>query len=200
MLPSHAIRWSMDAGTLNGCPDAEELTPGVLNKGASSGILFCFAVATGSPDLASISFILLCCCWPMSMSTTVQEPPHVLAVDDSLVDRVVISRLLRSSKYRVTTVDSGKKALEVLSLGHQSVQLIITDYCMPEMTGYDLLKRVKESAELRGIPVVIMSSENSPARIRRCLDEGAEEFLIKPVRPSDVSRLCTRVAAAMPMR
>ncbi|XP_044415787.1 two-component response regulator ORR3 isoform X2 [Triticum aestivum] len=134
------------------------------------------------------------------MSTTAQEPPHVLAVDDSLVDRVVISRLLRSSKYRVTTVDSGKKALEVLSLGRESVQLIITDYCMPEMTGYDLLKRVKESAELRGIPVVIMSSENSPARIRRCLDEGAEEFLIKPVRPSDVSRLCTRAIAAMPMR
>uniref|UniRef100_A0A453Q7P9 Response regulatory domain-containing protein n=1 Tax=Aegilops tauschii subsp. strangulata TaxID=200361 RepID=A0A453Q7P9_AEGTS len=147
---------------------------------------------------ASAPSIPLCCLCPMS--TTVQEPPHVLAVDDSLVDRVVISRLLRSSKYRVTTVDSGKKALEVLSLGHESVQLIITDYCMPEMTGYDLLKRVKESAELRGIPVVIMSSENSPARIRRCLDEGAEEFLIKPVRPSDVSRLCNRAIAAMPMR
>uniref|UniRef100_A0ACD5ZEZ4 Uncharacterized protein n=2 Tax=Avena sativa TaxID=4498 RepID=A0ACD5ZEZ4_AVESA len=118
--------------------------------------------------------------------------PHVLAVDDSLVDRAVISRLLRSSKYRVTTVDSGKRALEVLSLD-RSVHMIITDYCMPEMSGYELLKRVKESAELRGIPVVIMSSENSPARIRRCLDEGAEEFLIKPVRPSDLSRLCSRL-------
>uniref|UniRef100_A0A0A9BYT9 RR3 n=1 Tax=Arundo donax TaxID=35708 RepID=A0A0A9BYT9_ARUDO len=125
------------------------------------------------------------------MSTTVPEP-HVLAVDDSIVDRAVISRLLRSSKYRVTTVDSGKRALEVLSL-ECNVHMIITDYCMPEMTGYDLLKRVKESAELREIPVVIMSSENSPTRIRRCLEEGAEDFLIKPVRPSDVSRLCNRV-------
>jgi two-component response regulator (ARR-A family) len=89
-------------------------------------------------------------------------------------------------------VDSGKRALEVLSLD-RSVHMIITDYCMPEMNGYELLKRVKESAELRGIPVVIMSSENSPARIRRCLDEGAEEFLIKPVRPSDLSRLCSRL-------
>ncbi|XP_062220904.1 two-component response regulator ORR3 [Phragmites australis] len=126
------------------------------------------------------------------MSTTAPEP-HVLAVDDSIVDRAVISRLLRSSKYRVTTVDSGKRALEVLSLDPCNVHMIITDYCMPEMTGYDLLKRVKESAELREIPVVIMSSENSPTRIRRCLEEGAEEFLIKPVRPSDVSRLCSRV-------
>jgi two-component response regulator (ARR-A family) len=92
----------------------------------------------------------------------------------------------------VTTVDSGKRALEVLSLD-RSVHMIITDYCMPEMNGYELLKRVKESAELRGIPVVIMSSENSPARIRRCLEEGAEEFLIKPVRSSDLSRLCSRL-------
>ncbi|RLM79616.1 hypothetical protein C2845_PM12G31740 [Panicum miliaceum] len=129
----------------------------------------------------------------MSTMTVPPEPPHVLAVDDSIVDRAVISRLLRSSKYRVTTVDSGKRALEVLSLDRNNVHMIITDYCMPEMSGYDLLKRVKESAELRGIPVVIMSSENSPTRIRRCLEEGAEDFLIKPVRASDVSRLCSRL-------
>uniref|UniRef100_A0A0D9VN11 Response regulatory domain-containing protein n=1 Tax=Leersia perrieri TaxID=77586 RepID=A0A0D9VN11_9ORYZ len=126
------------------------------------------------------------------MSTTTVPEPHVLAVDDSIVDRAVISRLLRSSKYRVTTVDSGKRALEILSLD-RNVHMIITDYCMPEMTGFDLLKRVKESAELKEIPVVLMSSENSPTRIRRCLEEGAEDFLIKPVRPSDVSRLCSRV-------
>ncbi|WVZ73028.1 hypothetical protein U9M48_021393 [Paspalum notatum var. saurae] len=132
-------------------------------------------------------------------TTTVVPPesPHVLAVDDSIVDRTVISRLLRSSKYRVTTVDSGKRALEILSLDHRGVHLIITDYCMPEMTGYDLLKRVKQSADLRDIPVVIMSSENSPARIRRCLDEGAHDFLIKPLRPSDVSRLCTRLCLCL---
>ncbi|CAL9071276.1 REC [Musa troglodytarum] len=117
---------------------------------------------------------------------------HVLAVDDSSVDRAMIARILRSAKYRVTTVDSGKKALELLGL-EPDVNMIITDYWMPEMTGYELLKRVKESSELREIPVVIMSSENVPNRINRCLAEGAEDFLLKPVRPSDVSRLCSRI-------
>ncbi|XP_077220776.1 two-component response regulator ORR3-like [Tasmannia lanceolata] len=120
---------------------------------------------------------------------------HVLAVDDSLIDRKLIERLLKSSAYRVTTVDSGKRALELLGLGKEvsykkpKVNMIITDYCMPEMTGFDLLKRIKESSTLREIPVVIMSSENVPTRISRCLEEGAEEFLLKPIRPSDVSRL-----------
>ncbi|XP_008813274.1 two-component response regulator ORR5-like [Phoenix dactylifera] len=117
---------------------------------------------------------------------------HVLAVDDSSVDRAVIAKLLRSSKHRVTTVDSGKRALELLGL-EPNVNMIITDYWMPEMTGYELLKKVKESSTLKEIPVVIMSSENVANRINRCLEEGAEDFLLKPVRPSDVSRLCSRM-------
>ncbi|XP_078167526.1 two-component response regulator ORR5-like [Carex rostrata] len=121
-----------------------------------------------------------------------QELLHVLAVDDSLVDRKVITGLLRKSKYRVTAVDSGKRALELLD-SEPNVNMIITDYSMPEMTGYELLKKVKESSELRQIPVVIMSSENVPTRINRCLEEGAEDFLLKPVQLSDVSRLCNRV-------
>ncbi|GJN36458.1 hypothetical protein PR202_gb25363 [Eleusine coracana subsp. coracana] len=72
-----------------------------------------------------------------------------------------------------------------------NVRMIITDNSMPEMTGYDLLKKVKESSELKQIPVIIMSSENVPTRINRCLEEGAEDFLLKPVRPSDISRIST---------
>eukprot|EP00250_Pteridium_aquilinum_P009644 c18822_g1_i1 orf=543-980(+) len=116
---------------------------------------------------------------------------HVLAVDDSVLDRKVIERLLRTSSYKVTTVDSGNKALEVLGIeGSQgavciNISLIITDYSMPGMTGYDLLRKVKETSALKEIPVVIMSSENVPNRIKRCLDEGAEEFIMKPVQMAD---------------
>ncbi|TKY68275.1 Two-component response regulator ARR8 [Spatholobus suberectus] len=53
------------------------------------------------------------------------------------------------------------------------VNLIITDYCMPGMTGYDLLRKIKESKSL----------------IYRCLEEGAEEFFLKPVQRADVNKL-----------
>ncbi|WVZ87645.1 hypothetical protein U9M48_034252 [Paspalum notatum var. saurae] len=125
---------------------------------------------------------------------SLEEEKHVLAVDDSSVDRAVIAKILRSSKYRVTTVESATRALELLALGLlPDVNMIITDYWMPGMTGYELLKHVKESSKLKEIPVVIMSSENVPNRISRCLEEGAEDFLLKPVRPADVSRLCSRI-------
>lgn len=127
------------------------------------------------------------------------EEAHVLAVDDSLVDRKVIERLLKISSFKVTAVDSGRRALQFLGLDEEKsasvgfdglkVDLIITDYCMPGMTGYELLKKIKESSTFREIPVVIMSSENVLARIDRCLEEGAEDFIVKPVKLSDVKRL-----------
>ncbi|XP_028788042.1 two-component response regulator ARR5-like isoform X2 [Neltuma alba] len=129
------------------------------------------------------------------------EEVHVLAVDDSLVDRKVIERLLRISACKVTAVDSGIRALQFLGLDDQKspsesdgfdglkVDLIITDYCMPGMTGYELLKKIKESSTFKEIPVVIMSSENVLPRIDRCLEEGAEDFIVKPVKLSDVKRL-----------
>ncbi|KAK6931137.1 Signal transduction response regulator, receiver domain [Dillenia turbinata] len=127
-----------------------------------------------------------------------QKEVHVLAVDDSLVDRKVIERLLKISSCKVTAVDSGRRALQFLGIDEEKktvgfdglkVDLIITDYCMPGMTGYELLKKIKESSALREIPVVIMSSENILTRIDRCLEEGAEDFIVKPVKLSDVKRL-----------
>ncbi|KAK6252606.1 hypothetical protein QUC31_014326 [Theobroma cacao] len=132
------------------------------------------------------------------LSPSDSEEVHVLAVDDSHVDRKVIERLLRISSCKVTAVDSGRRALQFLGLDEEEnsngfdglkVDLIITDYCMPGMTGYELLKKIKESSAFREIPVVIMSSENVLARIDRCLEEGAEDFIVKPVKLSDVKRI-----------
>ncbi|XP_015967697.1 two-component response regulator ARR5 [Arachis duranensis] len=125
---------------------------------------------------------------------------HVLAVDDSHVDRKVIERLLKISSCKVTVVDSGTRALQYLGLDggeknssidfdSMKVNLIMTDYSMPGMTGFELLKKIKESSIFREIPVVVMSSENILTRIDSCLEEGAEEFLLKPVKLSDVKRV-----------
>ncbi|XP_022993490.1 two-component response regulator ORR9-like [Cucurbita maxima] len=137
-----------------------------------------------------------------------QQHFHVLAVDDSLLERKVLEKLLTiSSSCEVTCVESGDKALRYLGLlddldnfsspfspprlsqqQEVKVNLIMTDYCMPGMSGYDLLKRLKGSY-WKDIPVVVMSSENEPSRINMCLEEGAEEFLLKPLQLSDVKKL-----------
>ncbi|CAL5333931.1 unnamed protein product [Camellia sinensis] len=172
-------------------------------------------------------------CSSSTMGLDYEESPHVLAVDDSLVDRKLIESLLKNSCI-VTTAENGQRALELLGLGDRQhiinkkkkkkkdskVNLIITDYCMPGMTGYELLKKLKvtsnalralmiftkfvkkcdilnlffwggqqESSDLKEIPVVIVSSENVPTRIKKCMKEGAQEFMLKPLQQSDIKKL-----------
>uniref|UniRef100_A0A7N0TCR4 Response regulatory domain-containing protein n=1 Tax=Kalanchoe fedtschenkoi TaxID=63787 RepID=A0A7N0TCR4_KALFE len=136
-------------------------------------------------------------CGSQSMDRCGGEQPHVLAVDDSLIDRILIERLLKNSSCTVTTAENGLRALEYLGLGDNQhsncnaskVNMIITDYCMPGMTGYELLKKIKESSATREVPVVIMSSENVPTRINQCLQEGAQMFMLKPIKLADVKKL-----------
>ncbi|KAG2603359.1 hypothetical protein PVAP13_5KG765000 [Panicum virgatum] len=121
---------------------------------------------------------------------------HVLAVDDSLIDRKLIEMLLKNSSYQVTTVDSGSKALELLGLrdeaaessspsssssspDHQEidVNLIITDYCMPGMTGYDLLRRVKVLGRWRRgvLPETRQARRHEEAQVSSPEEETAQE-------------------------
>ncbi|KAL6967825.1 hypothetical protein U1Q18_033635 [Sarracenia purpurea var. burkii] len=78
-----------------------------------------------------------------------EERPHVLAVDDSLVDRKLIERLLTNSACKVTTAENGQRALEFLGL----------------VDGQPI--KNMESSNLKEIPVVIVSSENIPTRIKK---------------------------------
>uniref|UniRef100_A0A0E0K160 Response regulatory domain-containing protein n=1 Tax=Oryza punctata TaxID=4537 RepID=A0A0E0K160_ORYPU len=148
---------------------------------------------------------------------------RVLVVDDSPVDRRVVELLLRAhcgggggeaAPFHVTAVDSGKKAMELLgrrrerdhlipsspaaAANEQAIDIVLTDYCMPEMTGYDLLKAIKALGSPNPIPVVVMSSENEPQRISRCLTAGAEDFILKPLKINDVQRLRKCSGASKP--
>ncbi|VVB02972.1 unnamed protein product [Arabis nemorensis] len=120
------------------------------------------------------------------------EELHVLAVDDNLIDRKLVEKLLKISSCKVTTAENAIRALEYLDAltnNDLKVNLIITDYCMPGMTGFELLKKVKESSYLKEVPVVIMSSENIPTRVNKCLASGAQMFMQKPLKLSDVEKL-----------
>ncbi|CAN1852470.1 Two-component response regulator ARR17 [Linum perenne] len=97
---------------------------------------------------------------------------HVLAVDDNLVERKLLERLLKNvSSCTVTTAENGVKALEYLGLQDEARD------------------RGLESRDLKGVPVVVVSSENIPTRVNQCLKEGAEMFMVKPLKQSDVNKL-----------
>ncbi|PYS20335.1 MAG: hypothetical protein DMG11_29750 [Acidobacteria bacterium] len=103
--------------------------------------------------------------------------PLVLVVDDNPDMRTYMERVL-SRRYRVVLAKEGAEALEQAKTVRPD--LILTDVMMPRMSGYDLLKAVREDRKLRAIPVVFLTARaGTEARIES-LEAGADDYVAKP--------------------
>ncbi|MDP3155005.1 MAG: response regulator [Archangium sp.] len=101
----------------------------------------------------------------------------VLLVDDSPIARATESALVRALGHTVEEAQDGEDGWSKLQSA--VFDLILTDVQMPRLDGFSLTRRIKQSAELAKVPVVILSSLASPEDKRRGLDAGADAYLIK---------------------
>ncbi|MGH8489077.1 MAG: response regulator [Gammaproteobacteria bacterium] len=95
--------------------------------------------------------------------------------------------------------EDGRRALE--SVRAQSVDLMLLDVLMPEMDGYETLKQIKADPRLRDIPVIMISALDEIQSVVRCIEHGAEDYLLKPFNPVLLrARIgaCLEVAGAGP--
>jgi two-component system chemotaxis response regulator CheY len=109
---------------------------------------------------------------------------RVMIVDDSPTMRAVIKKTIKASGFNVDDfyeADDGKDALDLLQ--KEWLDLIITDYNMPNMNGMELLEKVKQDDSLSSIPVVFISTEGSEQRIKEFMDKGAADYIKKPFTP-----------------
>ncbi len=116
----------------------------------------------------------------------------VMIVEDSPTQAALLQHLLEVNGYRVIVATCGKEALELL--GEEKPGLIISDIVMPEMNGYELTNSIKESAEFREIPVILLTSLSDPDDILKGLDAKVDSYLTKPW---DDQFLLDKVAATL---
>ncbi len=102
----------------------------------------------------------------------------LLVVDDNEGNRDLLARLLQRQGYQVATANSGSQALEALVA--DAFDLVMLDIMMPEMDGYEVLKRIKADDWSRNIPVIMISAHNELESVARCIELGAEDYLPKP--------------------
>lgn len=103
---------------------------------------------------------------------------NILVVDDNLLNRKILRKILMSDGYSVVEAENGQEALHILKDRTQSVKLVLLDLEMPIIDGYSVLKEMNESGIIASIPVIVTTG-NENAEIR-CLENGASDFLKKP--------------------
>jgi len=154
------------------CPTDGNISGGALLRAGSVFIVLNPAGLVGSCTRSTAAPV------PRKATPLVQETaPGILVVDDSITSRSLEKSILEAHGYRVRTAVDGLEALEFLR--HEKADLIITDIQMPRMDGFGLVEALKADSGLKDIPVIIVSSLESPQDQERGLLLGADAYVVK---------------------
>ncbi|HSL27719.1 MAG TPA: response regulator [Anaerolineales bacterium] len=103
----------------------------------------------------------------------------VLIIEDEADAAELFAEMMRVSGFRVLRIASGGPAIGMMAA--EKPDIVLLDVMMPEISGLDILRHMREDSALAGIPVVIVSAKSMPADIRHGMEAGASTYLTKPV-------------------
>lgn len=118
----------------------------------------------------------------------------ILIVDDSASIRQVVSIALKSAGYDVIEACDGRDALSKLT--GQRVHLMISDVNMPNMDGITFVKEVKNRAEYRFTPVIMLTTESAEEKKLQGQAAGAKAWMVKPFQPQQMLAAVGKLVAA----
>jgi signal transduction histidine kinase len=116
-------------------------------------------------------------------TTNTPRPPagRILVVDDNSVNRSMLAEHVAALGHTAATAENGRQALE--RLREAAFDLVLLDVLMPEMNGFEVLRRMRADEGLQQIPVIMISGLDELASVVQGIEEGAEDYLSKPFDP-----------------
>jgi CheY-like chemotaxis protein len=109
----------------------------------------------------------------------------ILIAEDERDIRDLVAFTLRFAGHEVFAASNGEEALEMAP--QVNPDLILMDVRMPRMTGYEACKAMKANPDLKDIPVVFLSAKGQESERQQGMDAGAEEYLLKPFAPDQLT-------------
>jgi len=110
----------------------------------------------------------------------------IIVADDSAVIRKIIEKSVDSLGYETLHAGNGQMVLEHLEKSSDEVALVILDWNMPVINGFDVLKSMKNDSRFGNIPVLMVSTESEEAKIGQVSEAGADGYLSKPFKPEEL--------------
>lgn len=115
------------------------------------------------------------------MDSNTQNEVKIVVLEDSPTQALVLNHILRQQGYLVRMGGNGREGLALMQA--ERPDIVITDVIMPEMGGYEFCRRIKENADLKHIPVILLTSLTDPQEVMKGLQCGADNFITKPYNP-----------------
>ncbi|MGQ0646679.1 MAG: response regulator [Gemmatimonadaceae bacterium] len=114
-----------------------------------------------------------------------------LVVDDSTTMREMVSFSLKEAGFHTLTAGDGQQALDVLQ--GKNVDLIISDLNMPVMDGLTFIRHARSREDLKGVPILVLTTESQPHMKQQGKAAGATGWLVKPFNPEMLLKVVAKV-------
>ena len=125
-----------------------------------------------------------------ALEKLLQNKSQILLVDDSAMNRMILKEIL-GGDYRILEAENGQECLEKLQTEAENIALVLLDINMPVMDGFEVLKAMNANHTIEDIPVIMISSDDSDAAIRRSYELGASDYVNRPFDARIVYRRVT---------
>jgi two-component system, response regulator len=108
----------------------------------------------------------------------------VLLVEDSEDDVLIVQRAFKTLElpHDLVAVTTGEDALERLEHGDLRPDLVLLDLNLPGLSGFEVLRRIRNSQSLRAVPVTVLSASDRDRDVQEAYEAGANHYLVKPIR------------------
>jgi len=111
----------------------------------------------------------------------------VLCADDSGIIRRLIRQAVDVLGYEMLEAANGREALEILEKQPTEIQLVLLDWNMPELNGFEVLKTIKTDERYRSIRVMMVTTEGEKHNIIKAIQAGADHYVTKPFTLDDLA-------------
>jgi DNA-binding response OmpR family regulator len=120
------------------------------------------------------------------------ESRTALVVEDDQIIATVVEHLLSRRGFTVEIARDGRQALEFIEAKPKPA-IVVLDVMLPYVDGFDLIKTIRAHATWREVPVVMLTAKSQEQYIVRALDDGANDYVVKPFRPGELLARIRRV-------
>ena len=118
---------------------------------------------------------------------------RALVVDDSMVARNIIKNVLSPMGYEVIQAANGQEALDLLKDQSDGVELILIDWNMPVLNGFDTLKAIRQEKSYDRIKIMMVSTESEEDYVDKAMTIGANGYVAKPFTAEELTAKVTAV-------
>ncbi|MCM3786347.1 response regulator [Neobacillus mesonae] len=119
---------------------------------------------------------------------TLFEGKRILLVDDDIRNVFALSSVLEGYRMEVTFAENGREAIEILERD-SSYDLVLMDMMMPEMDGYEAMRRIREMPEFEKLPIIALTAKAMKDDRSKCIEAGASDYVKKPIQTDQLLSL-----------